>query len=128
MDVKRARHVTSVYDTVSGFVSDGKMNTGKKAMGRLENSPLLITSTSLESMVRNISWLPHILRRAVARSIASHIAGLLLVSTSAFFTCCIEMLGRGDTLKLIPVETLFWRSLVSWLLTLVKPFITYVKW
>ncbi|KAG7378743.1 hypothetical protein PHYPSEUDO_009719 [Phytophthora pseudosyringae] len=108
----------AVYATASSSTPAGKIDSGKKAMRHLENLPLLVASDSLESMSKEGKWLPRFMRRAVVRSVANRIAGLILVGTSAFLASCIATLVKDDAFKLPAVETMFWRSLVSWLLTL----------
>ncbi|RLN57891.1 hypothetical protein BBJ29_005866 [Phytophthora kernoviae] len=108
----------AVYATASSATPAGKIDSGKKAVRHLENLPLLMASDSLQALSNDGKWLPRFMRRTVARSIANRVAGLILVSTSAFLTSCIATLVNDDTFKLPHVETLFWRSLVSWLITL----------
>ncbi|KAL4158496.1 hypothetical protein PRNP1_004272 [Phytophthora ramorum] len=108
----------AVYATATRSAPAGKIDSGKKAMHHLENLPLLIASDSLDSMSTEGKWLPRFMRRAVVRSVANRIAGLILVGTSAVLASCIATLTKDADFKLSPVETLFWRSLVSWLLTL----------
>ncbi|RLN96402.1 hypothetical protein BBJ28_00014467 [Nothophytophthora sp. Chile5] len=110
----------AVYATATRATSGGKINTGKKAVQHLENLPLLVASDSLEALSTDGKWMPRFMRRAVVRSIANRIAGLILVGTSAFLASCIATLVKDDAFKLPRVETLFWRSLVSWALTVVS--------
>ncbi|KAG1708993.1 hypothetical protein DVH05_022625 [Phytophthora capsici] len=117
----------AVYATATRSAPAGKIDSGKKALRHLENLPLLVTSDSLESMSTEGKWLPRFMRRAVVRSIANRIAGLILVGTSAFLASCIATLVKDDTFKLSAVETLSWRSLVSWLLTVAAISVTGMK-
>ncbi|KAE8896913.1 hypothetical protein PF005_g12390 [Phytophthora fragariae] len=117
----------AVYATATSSAPAGKIDSGKKAMRHLENLPLLVASDSLESISTEGKWLPRFMRRAVVRSVANRIAGLILVGTSAFLASCIATLVKDDAFKLSSVETLFWRSLVSWLLTLAAIAATGVK-
>ncbi|ETI51735.1 hypothetical protein F441_04980 [Phytophthora nicotianae CJ01A1] len=107
----------AVYATATSSAPAGKIDSGKKALRHLENLPLLVASDSLESMTTEGKWLPRFMRRAVVRSVANRIAGLILVGTSAFLASCIATLAKDDAIKLSAVEALFWRSLVSWLFT-----------
>ncbi|RLN90514.1 hypothetical protein BBJ28_00011566 [Nothophytophthora sp. Chile5] len=110
----------AVYATASRATSGGKINSGKKAVRHLENLPLLVASDSLEALSTDGKWMPRFMRRVVVRSIANRIAGLILVGTSAFLASCIATLVKDDAFELPRVETLFWRSLVSWALTVVR--------
>lgn len=107
----------AVYASATSSAPAGKIDSGKKALRHLENLPLLVASDSLESMTTEGKWLPRFMRRAVVRSVANRIAGLILVGTSAFLASCITTLVKDDTIKLSAIEALFWRSLVSWFLT-----------
>jgi hypothetical protein len=109
----------AIYATASSSAPAGKIDSGKKAMRHLENLPLLVATDSLDSMSTEGKWLPRFMRRAVVRSVSNRIAGLVLVGTSAFLASCIATLVKDDAFKLSAAETFFWRSLVSWLLTLV---------
>ncbi|CAI5702411.1 unnamed protein product [Peronospora effusa] len=114
--------LAAVYESINIMASSapgGKNDSGKKAVLHIENLPLLLTSGSLESLSTEEKWLPQFMRQAIVRSISNRIAGLLLVGTSAFLVSCTTTLARDNTIKLTSVELLFWRSLVSWLLTLV---------
>ncbi|KAG7396685.1 hypothetical protein PHYBOEH_001914 [Phytophthora boehmeriae] len=108
----------AVYATASSATPAGKIDSGKKAVRHLENLPLLVASDSLQALSNDGKWLPSFMRRTVARSIANRVAGLILVSTSAVLTSCITTLVHDGNFKLPPVEMLFWRSFVSWLVTL----------
>lgn len=107
----------AVYATASSATPAGKIDSGKKAVRHLENLPLLVASNSLQTLSNDGKWLPRFMRRAVTRSIANRIAGLILVGTSAVLASCVATLVKDDTFKLPPVETLFWRSFVSWIIT-----------
>ncbi|UIZ29382.1 hypothetical protein KXD40_003413 [Peronospora effusa] len=114
--------LAAVYESINTMASSapgGKNDSGKKAVRHIENLPLLLTSGSLESLSTEEKWLPQFMRQAIVRSISNRIAGLLLVGTSAFLVSCTTTLAKDNTIKLTSVELLFWRSLVSWLLTLV---------
>ena len=113
----------AVYGAVHAMASSaptGNIDSGKKAMRHIEYLPLLLAPGSLESLSTEGKWLPPFMRRAIMSSISNRIAGLILVGTSAFLASCTATLAKDNAFKLTTVEKLFWRSLVSWLLTLVS--------